>query len=163
MGTGSAVVLVTLAAYFFARRNGKDSAVVDLARPLHDQIIKASQEENQAQEQAIEARQQHERRKAHLHNAEEELDGLLELGGAQDSEQLRRKAAQHRARLELEEKTHTRLLRLQRLSAPGEQLEEFRKELSQTNQALVFTCHPAMVQIFVSTCSEAHVIEINSS
>ena len=61
----------------------------------------------------------------------------MELGGAQDSEQLRRKTAQHRTRLELEEKTHSHLLRLQHLSGPGEQLESFRKELSQTNMQQV--------------------------
>ena len=53
------------------------------------------------------------------------------------SEQLRRKAAQYRTRLELEEKTHSHLLRLQHLSGPGEQLESFRKELSQTNMQQV--------------------------
>lgn len=35
-------------------------------------------------------------------------------------------------------------------------------ELSRTNQILVFTCHPSMVEAFQGTCADSQVIEIDS-
>ena len=35
-------------------------------------------------------------------------------------------------------------------------------DISRTNQVLVFTCHPAMVEAFQAACPDAQLIEIDS-
>ena len=78
-------------------------------------------------------RQQVEQREKQLEEAEDVLAQLLHLGGADDPEEFRRRAYQHRERQELERRSNEHLVRLQQLSGPGEALERYRETLAQTN------------------------------
>ena len=86
-----------------------------------------------AMEQLQSARLQLQRRKQSLQEAEQEQKALLQSGGADDAEAFRQRAEQHRSRVGLEQRKSEALGRLQRLSGPGQPLEELKQRLAQTD------------------------------
>jgi len=82
-------------------------------------------------------RQQVQLREKQLKEAEDVLAQLLHLGGADDPEGFRRRAAQHRERQEFERQHNEHLVRLQQLSGPGESMERYKEALAQTNPQLM--------------------------
>ena len=61
------------------------------------------------------------------------MKALLQSGGAGDAEVFRQRAEQHRLHEELEQRKSEALGRLQRLSGPGQPLEELQQRLAQTD------------------------------
>ena len=66
--------------------------------------------------------------------AQRELDEFIALGGTDDPEEFRRRAADQNARLELERQQQELKRSLERLSGPGEKFDAFRTRLASTDQ-----------------------------
>ena len=92
------------------------------------QAVFAQREQARTQEEEI--RQLLESRERRLLSLEEELAALLAVGGADDPEDLRRRAQQHARRLELDRQRDEHRRSLERLSGPGEGLDAFREALA---------------------------------
>ena len=108
------------------------TAVRQLAE-LRIEVDKKVRERESAKEQLRDTRRQLQRRKQSLQEAEQEKKTLLQSGGAGDAEAFRQRAEQHRLCVELEERRGEALGRLQRLSGPGQSLEELKWRLAQTD------------------------------
>ena len=95
-----------------------------------DEAQAAFSQREQARTQEEEIRQLLESRERRLLSLEEELAALLAVGGADDPEDLRRRAQQHAKRLELDRQRDEHRRSLERLSGPGEGLDAFRETLA---------------------------------
>ena len=105
-------------------------------RQLVELRIKVDEEvrgRESATEQLQDARHQLQRRKQSLQEAKREQKALLQSGGTDDVEAFRQRAEQHRLRVGLEQRKSEALGRLQRLSGPGQSLEELKRRLAQTD------------------------------
>ena len=83
-----------------------------------------------AKEQEEEGRRLLERQQQRLEAVEQEQAALMAAGGANDPEDFRLRARQHRERLDLERKRGEFVRSLERLSGPGERYNDFRESLA---------------------------------
>ena len=70
-----------------------------------------------------------------LQSAKEDLEALLQEGGASGSEDFRRRAAQHRDRMNLEQQRDEHDRALTRLSGPGERKDSFLESLNNSDRS----------------------------
>ena len=70
-----------------------------------------------------------------LQSVKEDLEALLQEGGASDSEDFRRRAVQHKDRMNLEQRRSEHDRALTRLSGPGERKDSFLKSLNNSDQS----------------------------
>ena len=100
---------------------------LDAAREAQSMRQRASEQQEAAQNlvEDWQRRQQ---------TAQRELDEFIALGGTDDPEEFRRRAADHNARLELERQQQELKRSLERLSGPGEKFDAFRARLASTDQ-----------------------------
>ena len=100
---------------------------LDVAREARS-LRQRALEQREAAQKLVEDRQR--RQQA----AQGDLDEFLALGGTDDSEEFRRRAADHSARLEVERRRKELQRSLERLSGPGERFDVFRERLAVTDQ-----------------------------
>ena len=89
----------------------------------------------EARQKSSEAAQRLEQYEKRLQSVKEDLEALLQEGGASYSEDFRRRAGQHRKRMDLEQQRdeHTRALVL--LSGPGEKVNSFLESLNSSDRS----------------------------
>lgn len=109
------------------------AAAADRLVELMEEVQEVVRNRTDAQLELENAQRQLAERSSDLMKAEDELDRLLESGGAEDVESFRLRAALSERRTALEEKARGALDRLQRLSGPGEPLEMLKGDLGGTN------------------------------
>ncbi len=94
--------------------------------------------------------------------AAEELEALLEVGGTENVEEFRRRAAEHLERRKLEGERRAGLTRLQQLSGAGVPYERFRCALAATNREEIETGLVDVVGRLEALDSERHVLASES-
>ena len=118
--------------------NNRSEDVVHAADLLIEQL-ETAQTESVRQKEAIrtrdEKRQRLEQCEKRLQSARDELEALLQEGGADGNEDFRRRAAQHRERMNLEQKRDEYDRALARLSGPGEKKNSFLEELGNSDRS----------------------------
>ena len=100
---------------------------------LHEEVDGRVKDRATAEDDLGKAKRRLAERDRALRKAEEEKQGLLQSGGADDAEDFRKRAEIVRQRTSLEEQRRGALGRLQRLSGPGEPLEALKKQLGDTD------------------------------
>ena len=124
-------------AHDIALADGNWGQMAAAADTLIDRMNRAGEAQSRrdaALEQQETARRQVEDRSQRLGTAQQELDGFLALGGAEDAEDFRRRASTHQTRLELQQQRNELVRRLEVLSGPGERFDAFREGLAGTDQ-----------------------------
>ena len=106
------------------------AVVADTLINSFDETKALLSDRERAKEQEEEGRRLLERQKQRLEVVEEEQAALLMAGGANDAEDFRRRAQQHRERLDLERQRAEFVRNLERLSGPGERYEAFLEALA---------------------------------
>ncbi len=119
----------------------------ELIRRL-DEIQTAFADRERSREQVEEVREILEARDRRLQGTERQLAELLAAGGTEDAEDFRRRARQHEERLDLERQVDDLRRSLERLSGPGERLDDFCRSLSASD--------PARLEEESSRLSELH-------
>lgn len=104
---------------------------------LRIKVEKQVGERQSATQRLRDARRQLQRRKRSLKNMKQEKQALLQLGGTNDAENFRQRAEQYRSRLELEQRKNEAMSRLQRLSGPGQPLEDLKQRLAETDMQTI--------------------------
>ena len=100
---------------------------------LHGVVEKRVRERTAAEEALEKAKRRLEERKRDLHRAKAEMMVLLSSGDAGDVEEFRKRQEIYRQRTDLIETRRMALNRLQRISGPGEYLENLKKMLRETD------------------------------
>ncbi len=100
---------------------------------LMEEVQESVRNRTDAKLELKDAERELEERRSDLQKAEEELDHLLQSGGAEDAEAFRVLAGLSEKRTELEEKARAALDRLQRISGPGKPLENLKVDLADTD------------------------------
>ena len=100
---------------------------------LMEEVRESVRNRTDAKLELKDAERELEERRSDLQKAEEELDHLLQSGGAEDAEAFRVLAGLSEKRTELEEKARAALDRLQRISGPGKPLENLKVDLADTD------------------------------
>ena len=100
---------------------------------LHGEVEKRVRERTAAEEALEKAKRRLEERKRDLHKAKAEMMVLLSSGDAGDVEEFRKRQEIYRQRTDLIETRRVALNRLQRISGPGEHLENLKKMLRETD------------------------------
>ena len=85
----------------------------------------------EARQKSNEAAQRLEQYEKRLQSVKEDLEALLQEGGARCSEDFRRRAGQHRERMDLEQQRDEHTRALARLSGPGEKMNSFLGSLNE--------------------------------
>ena len=105
---------------------------------LLDQVDRQVQQRTTALENLQQAQRQLDERNQNLREAMNERRSLLELGGADNTETFRQRAEQLRQREGLKQERDGAAGHLQRLSGPGQPLEDLKRALENTdNQAIL--------------------------
>ena len=118
----------------FDRDDGRAiAAAADRLVKLHEEVRENVRKRSDARGEMEAAIRRLEERRAELQEAKEELEQLFRIGGAEDAEDFRRRAGFSEKQAELESKSRTALVQLQRLSGPGEPLETLKTDLAGTN------------------------------
>ena len=112
------------------------TAADTLIKELEEARTRVS-ERDQVRQQEERQRQRLERTERRLQSAGEDLIALLALGGAEDTEDFRRRAALYAQRQELEARRDERLGALSRLSGPDDRLVAFRESLTTSDPDLL--------------------------
>ena len=115
------------------KENEHVARVADL---LIEKLETAQTEYNRRKEAEVKRdgdRQRLEQCEKRLQSAREDLEILLQEGGADDSEDFRRRAAQHRDRTDLEQRRDEHDKALTRLSGPGEKKDSFLASLNDSD------------------------------
>ena len=112
---------------------GQIAAVADALHERFERARSGVTLRDSARREADNARTRHKRRLGQVQEAEEALNVRLAVGGTDDPDEFRRKAAQGAAREKLEETRRNLSMRLQRLSGPGSLLESYRNKLHRTD------------------------------
>ena len=105
------------------------AAVADTLIESFDDTRTLLSNRERAKEQEEESRRLMERQQQRLKAVEQEQAALLAAGGADDPEDFRLRARQHRERLDLERQRSEFVRSLERLSSPGERYDAFREAL----------------------------------
>ena len=109
------------------------AAATDRLVEMYADVERRVRDRADAEADLKKAKRQLEERRRDLWKAEEEMNGLLQSGGAADAEDFRNRAELHLQRADLEEKRRASRARLQRLSGPGARLEALKKMLGETD------------------------------
>ena len=109
------------------------AAIADDLIDLHASVLEKSRARTDAENDLRDARANLAERKRRLQEIQDEIDALLEAGGAQDAEDFRRRAEIYAERGELKASIDTALDQLQRISGPDAALDDLRAELGRTN------------------------------
>ena len=118
----------------FDRDDGRAiTAAADRLVKLHEEVRENVRKRSDARREMEAVIRRLEERRAEFQEAKEELEQLFRIGGAEDAEDFRRRAGFSERRAELESKSRTALVQLQRLSGPGEPLESLKTDLAGTN------------------------------
>ncbi len=118
----------------FDRRDSRAvAAAADELAELLEEVQEVVRNRTDAKLELKDAERELEERRSDLQKAEEELDHLLQSGGAEDAEAFRVLADLSEKRTELEEKARAALDRLQRISGPGKPLENLKVDLADTD------------------------------
>ena len=88
---------------------------------------------NQAKEREEESRQLLERQEQRTQQVELDITALLTAGGANNSEEFRRRVRMHEERRELERERDEHLRSLERISGPGDKFDALRESLAGSN------------------------------
>ena len=107
--------------------------VADQLINLFDKVSRLRNQRDQDKAREKECQQQLERQRGRLETAQNGLTALLEVGGATDFEDLRRRARQHGERLELERERDNYLRDLEYRSGSDENLIAFQQSLAASN------------------------------
>ena len=118
----------------FDRDDGRaTTAAADRLVKLHEEVRENVRKRSDARGEMEAAIRRLEERRSELQEAKEELEQLFRSGGAENAEDFRRRAGFSEKKAELENKSRTALVQLQRLSGPGEPLETLKTDLAGTN------------------------------
>ena len=109
------------------------ASAADALIERYDVVRESVSQRDIARNQAEIIGQQLRQREKGLKEYQEALAQLLGVGGADDPEEFRRRAAQDTERRGLERTRGELLIRLQRLSGPGEQFDRFKQGLAQAS------------------------------
>ncbi|MDE2666924.1 MAG: AAA family ATPase [Acidobacteriota bacterium] len=113
--------------------SGRVAGAADRLIEMHADVEQKMGDRMDAEAAFRKAEEQLKARESDLQRAEEEMRGLLQSGGADESEDFRKRAQIVRRRTELEDERRGALGRLQRLSGPGDPLEALKKQLGETD------------------------------
>ena len=118
--------------------NGENEQVARAADLLIEKLETAQTEYNQrnvAMQKRDGDRQRFEQCEKRLQSAKKDLEALLQEGGASGSEDFRRRAAQHKNRIDLEQRRDEHDRALTRLSGPGEKKDAFLASLHNSDRS----------------------------
>jgi len=113
---------------------GQTAAAADTLISRTDQAREALSRREAAQEQQDAAQRFVEDRERRLGQVQKELDDFLSLGGTDDPEDFRVRARAHEGRLEFERRRDELTRSLERLSGPGDRLDDFQEQMAGTDQ-----------------------------
>ena len=118
--------------------HGESEQVAHVADHLIEKLRLAQTESTQREKAMLKRdgeRQRLERCEKRLQSAKEELEALLQEGGASSSEDFRRRAGQHKERIDLEQQRDEHDRALARLSGPGEKMNSFIESLNNSDRS----------------------------
>ena len=118
--------------------HGENEQVADVADLLIEKLEMVQTESAQRKEAMLKRdgeMQRLELCEKRLQSAKEELEALLQEGGTSSSEDFRRRAAQHKERMDLEQRRDEHDRALARLSGPGEKMNSFLESLNNSDRS----------------------------
>ena len=116
------------------------AAAADTLIDLHGRVAQRVRDRSNAADDLRMAERELQERYQQLSDAEAEMAGLLQSGGATDAEHFRRRAERFRQRTELGERKREVGGRLQRISGPGEHLQSLEERLENTDLQSILAC-----------------------